>query len=1111
MNHSHSRLLIFPTLQYAATLASALMVLALSRAQEATPAKADPAAVKFFETKIRPLLNDQCMKCHGEKKQKGGLRLDSFQAASQGGDSGVAVTPGDVSHSLLYKAVTYVDQDMQMPPDNKLEANQIADLKKWIELGAPWPDDVKQANAHKPGEFTAEDRAWWAFQPVKKVSPPEIASDNGRVQNPIDQFVLDKLKREGLPQAPEADRSELIRRVSFDLNGLPPTAVELEKMAADKNPKFYETLVDTLLDNPRYGERWAQHWLDLVRYAESDGFRQDAFRPDAWRYRDYVVRSFNEDKPYDQFVREQLAGDEIAPEDPDALVATGFFRQTVYEYNQRDADGQRTGILNDITDVAGELFMGLSFGCARCHDHKFDPILQKDYYRLQAFFAPIGWRDDMTLATPEQRKAHEEKMTGWNAATAGIRARMDAALKPKIAAAKRNQAKKFPDDVQEMYYKPEEQKTAYEKQMSYFVQRQSEEEAESIRSGKAKGSPAKAFLAELKRFDNIKPADLPRAFAATDVGLQAPPVKFSSRRSGEVEVQPGFLTILDPNEATITPLPNLSSTGRRSALAAWLTKPDNMLASRVIVNRVWQYHFGRGLVSTSSDFGRLGDKPSHPELLDWLTTEFVKNGWSLKWLHRVILNSATYKQTTRVKPSEIALKKDPDNRWLWRMTPRRLDASQARDALLVMSGELQPTNAGPSVEPVIPVRTLFTRKIRNRQDDFLRNFDAPAGFQSVSLRDETTTALQSLLMVNGDWPLRRAQGMAATLLKNNTNQTETAVLDAYESAFGRVPKPTEVKDALMFINEQRLLIEGESARTLEAAPPVVDAATSFGDSPLLASRTVPVVAQDGGIPRAVPIPQAIVFKPGTINEKLRVITNEDREGDEFTVEAVVNLDSIYDDVGVRTIAARWNNDKAAKGWAMGITGKATRYESNNLIMQLVGDDFQRSVMHEVVVSGIKIPVGVPCYVAAVVSNHPANDQMTGGTVTFYAKNLADPNAQLEVVVVPHQLVGGYVDHDRALFVGGVDGDARGLWDGAMARVLLCTSALTPPQLLVSGSNEAPKCLFDLQGSTLGSTSEPLFSWEKNSSGKSHVKNVQMEAFADFCHALINSNEFLYLH
>jgi len=1105
----HSRMTTHCVSGLAAMLFSVAPLVAQQPAPK--PVAADPAAVKFFETKIRPLLNDQCMKCHGEKKQKGGLRLDSLQAALQGGDGGAAVTPHDVPRSLLFKAVTYDDQDLQMPPDAKLEPAEIEDLKKWIEMGAPWPDDGKKANVRKPGEFSAEDRAWWAFQPVKQATPPKIANVQARMANPIDQFILDRLQREGLTQAPEADRFELIRRVSFDLNGIPPTYEELEKLVADKDEKFYEKLVDSLLDNPRYGERWAQHWLDLVRYAESDGFRQDAYRPDAWRYRDYVVRSFNEDKPYDRFVREQLAGDELAPEDPNALIATSFFRQSVYEYNQRDVEGQRTGILNDMTDVTGEVFMGLSFGCARCHDHKFDPILQKDYYRLQAFLAPIVWRDDLKLAEPEVKREYDEKMAAWNAATASIRTRMEAALAPKIASAKRKQEEKFPEEVQEMYYKPEDQKSAFEKQVSYFVLRQADEETEAIRKGTAKGgTTAKPFLAELKHFDNLKPRELPKAFVVTDVGPDAPPVKFASRRDGETEVKPGFLTILAPGDAVITPPVNVPSTGRRSALAAWVTRPDNMLASRVIVNRVWQYHFGVGLVATSSDFGRLGEKPSHPELLDWLTTEFVKNGWSIKWLHRMILNSATYKQTARIKPSETASKKDPENRLLWRMSPRRLDASQARDALLVMSGELKDTHDGPGMEPVVATRAIFTRKIRNRQDDFLRNFDTPSGFQSVSRRDQTTTALQSLLMINGDWPLRRAQTMAAALLKDNGRETESAVEDAYRAVYGRSPRSAEVKSALTFINEQRMLIEGESPQNLEPEASVVDAKLAFGDSPLVAPRAV-AGAQDTGVARAAAVPQAIMFKPGTINEKLHVITNEDREGDEFTVEAVLNLDTIYMDAAVRTIVSRWNNDKAAKGWSFGITSKGSRYEPHNLIMQLVGDDFQRSVVHEVVASGIKIPTNIPYYVAAVVSNHPANDQQSGGTVTFYAKNLSDPNAQLEVVVVQHQLIGGYVDKERALMIGGLDGDARGNWDGAMARVALCNTVLNPPQLIVNGAEDAPKCLFDLQGSNLGSTSEPLFAWEKSTGGKRHVKNSQEEAFADFCHALINSSEFLYLH
>ncbi len=1067
----------------------------------ATPGAPDADALKFFEGKIRPLLLNHCMECHGEKKQKHNLRLDNLAYMLHGGDSGPAVVPNDVDASLILKAVSYEDADMQMPPDGKLEDAQIEDLKKWVAMGAPWPEtEVKSAKAEKPGEFSAEDRAWWAFQPVKAVTPPAVADPKARVAGPIDQFVLARLEKEGLPASKPADRYELVRRVYFDLHGLPPTPEQVKAFVEDKRPDAYERLIESLLNHPRYGERWAQHWLDLTRYAESDGYRQDAYRPKAWPYRDYVVRSFNEDKPYDRFVREQLAGDEIAPEDPDVLIATAYLRNGIYEYNQRDAEGQRTTILNEVTDVSGELFLGLSFGCARCHDHKFDPILQRDYFRLQAFFAPVLWRDDLPLATKAEVAAHEKKKQAWEALTVEARAPLEALLTPRKASMHRNAVEKFPDEVQAMMNKPEAEKKPYDRIISYLVERQIVEEYDKLTPAKQKGDfklKLEAALEPLKAFEEFEPKPLPMAFAASDVGTEAPPTIMKTRRGEEV-VEPGFLTLLEPEAPKIAPNTKRNTTGRRTALADWITRPDNPLSTRVIVNRVWQYHFGRGLAGSSSDFGRLGEKPTHPELLDWLAREFVAHGWSLKWLHREILLSATYRQTTRLSPALAGAKGrqpqvvDPENRLLWRMNPARLDAEQARDALLAISGELKPKMGGPGEEVAQPRRTLYTRKIRNSQDDFLRSFDAPPGFASVARRDSTTTALQSLMLINGDWPLSRARAMAGRLLKMPEATTEDQVTRAYELALSRLPTAKELKEAVSFVNHQRQALEKEAGPEPILAGPLMDAKPLFGAHPLGGMKTV-------------------AFKPGSAFEKMRVQTGE-AEGDEFTVEAVVYLDSIYPDASVRTIAARWNNDKASKGWALGVTSEKSRYKPNNLILQLVGDDFQGSVIYEVVASDLRIPLKTPYYVAAVLSHKLAADQKFGGTVTFYARSLADPGAELQKVTVAHPVVGGYANPERQLLIGGRERDSRSLWDGAISRVVLTNQMLEGSQLLIGGVQNAPRCLFDAQAETLTSTSEPKFIWDKPpvKAPSGATLSPRLEALADFCHALINSNEFLYL-
>ncbi|MFZ4764682.1 MAG: PSD1 and planctomycete cytochrome C domain-containing protein [Roseimicrobium sp.] len=1058
--------------------------------------KPDAGALKFFETKIRPLLTEHCYECHGAKKQKANLRLDNLPYILQGGDGGPAVVPGDVEHSHLILAVSYEDADLQMPPDAKLSDTQIADLKKWVALGAPWPEkEAKAVRLNKDGGFSDEDRAWWAIQPVRKPALPAVATRQARIANPIDRFVLAKLETEGLSQAPTADRYELARRLYFDLHGLPPTPEQVAEFVNDKRPDAYERLVDALLNHPRYGERWAQHWLDLARYAESDGYRQDAYRGNVWPYRDYVVRSLNADKPYDQFVREQLAGDEIAPHDPDVLVATAYLRNGIYEYNQRDAEAQRKTILNEITDTSGELFLGLSLGCAQCHDHKFDPIRQLDYYRFQAFFAPLVWRDDLKLATPEQQRAHDEQMRAWEDATKEARGPLDALLQAKKASLRKSAIEKFPEEVQASVNKPEAQKLPYDKILTYLVERQVIEEYNKLTPDKQKGefkAQLEAALAPLKPFEGLKPQPLPVAFAASDVDRVAPPIAIKGRHANSGDVKPGFLSILAPGDAKVEPPAQIPSTGRRTALANWITRGDNPLSTRVIVNRVWQYHFGRGIVSTTSDFGKLGELPSHPELLDWLASEFVANGWSLKWLHRQILQSATYRQTAKLAPSAVALKKDPENRWLWRMNPLRLEAEQARDAILALTGELKPAMGGPGEEAAQPRRAIYTRKLRNSPDEFLHSFDAPPGFVSTSKRDSTTTALQSLMMINGDWTQARAQALAARLGKVPDATTESLVKTAFELALGRPPAKAEQAAAVSFVNRQQALLERESPPAPVLKSPLVDAKTYFGSHPL------------GGV-------KAVAFKPGTPFEKMRVQAGA-LESDEFTVEAVVYLDSVYPDASVRTIASRWNNDKVSKGWAFGVTSEKSAHKPGNLILQLCGDDFQGSVIYEVVPSGIVLATKTPYYVAAVVSHTLAPGQKFGSTVTFHVRNLADANADLQTVAVQHPVVGGYVNAERALMLGGRERDPRSLWDGAISRVVVTSGLLAKDQLLVGTVQNAPRCLFDAQAETLASTSEPKFVWEKTASkpGPGVMASPRLEALADFCHVLINSNEFLYL-
>ena len=1077
----------------------------------ATAAVAAPNAesLKFFEKDVRPLLVEACQECHGPQKHKGGLRLDNLPYILQGGETGPAIVPHKPDASLLIKLVNYEDPDMEMPPDGKLSSAKIEILKKWIAMGAPWPEaEVAAAKpSRKPGDITEDDKKWWSFVPVK--SPPVPAS---KAASPIDAFVQAKLAENGLKPSSAADPVAFIRRATFDLTGLPPTPQEMEAFVHESYASngAYAKLIDRLLDSPRYGERWAQHWLDLVRYAESEGYRLDAYRPNVWPYRDYVVRSLNNDKPYDQFVREQLAGDEMlyakgktvpqTADDLDLLTATGFLRHTIYEYNQRDSEGQWKLIMNEVTDVTADVFMGVSVQCAQCHDHKFDPILQKDYYRLQAFLSNITWAEDKLFATQAQLDDYAAKLKAWEEATKEPRAVIDGIVEPKVTNAQKNAITKFPEEIQAMFAKSREQRTPYEEQIVQLAGRQVYYERERYKADKLKEPEATQYReaqAKLAEFAHLKPKPLIPTLAVGETGPTALPAKFSSRKAGVVATAPGFLTILDSKDAEIPAAkPDALTSGRRTVLANWLTSPQNPLTARVIVNRVWQYHFGKGITTTASDFGRLGDKPSHPELLDWLTSEFIKSGWKLKTLHKLIMASATYQQSTA--SDKDALLKDPDNRLLWRYSPRRLDAEQARDSMLTASGELDLTVGGEGVEKSKPRRSLYLRKMRNTPDDFLASLDAPPGFQSTPERQATTTATQSLLMVNGDWPLDRARAMSARLIKEEPKDDVKRIASAYALAFARQPTKQESTAALAFLKSQRSMLQRESPPPPPVSTPLADAQKFFGPNP--AARTT----------------KTFLLQPGTANEKLRVNLEGKVESDQFAIEAVVKLNSLYPDGTVRTIASRWDNDKTKPGWSLGVTSEKSAHKPNNLIVQLSGSDFQGSPAYEVVASGLRIPVGKPYYVAASIDNHPAAGQTFGGTVTFYARDLSDANAAMQTITVPHQIVGSYINKDRALYVGGREIDKRSLWDGPIARVALRAGQLDAGKLMSWTVNSDPSCIADIsadQAITMEKApAESRWTWESSAAPTkaSGALDPNREALTDLCHALLNSNEFFYL-
>ncbi len=744
-----------------------------------------------FEQEIRPVLISQCIECHGADRQEGGLRLDSRDEILRGGDSGPAIIPGNVQESLLVDAIHY--RGLEMPPHGKLDDRTITRMERWIGDGAVWPTASKLSRANETG-LTDSDRQWWAFQPIRHLQPP-VSSDDHWSQNEIDRFIWQALRDKHLEPAPKASKATLLRRLTFHLIGLPPTLEELDAFEQDTAADAVEKVIDRLLMDPRYGEHWARFWLDLVRYSESDGWNQDAYRPHIWRYRDYVVDAWNQDKPYPEFVRDQLAGDERPEDNPEALTAAGFLRLGIYEYNQRDARGQWNDIMNDLTDVAGDVFLGMSMSCARCHHHKFDPISQQDYFKLRAFFEPLIWRDDLVAATEEEQAEYRRRLEIWEQETASIRARLAALLEPYEKSKWHSTVEKFPLDIQACFHLSREDRTSWQDQMAYLVSRQYLEEGGGPYNGmKKEDAELRSKLeGELAEFDSLKPGPLPKIMTATDFdGILSPTyLPEDARRQA---IPPGFPEVFAeiPFQSSWQVRENTS--GRRTTLAQWIGDPGNPLTGRVMVNRIWQQHFGRGIVATPSDFGQMGARPTHPELLDWLTQTFIADGWSFKKLHKRILLSAAWQQSATHPNAERQQVIDPEGQLVWRARVRRLRAEQIRDAMLCASGELVSKRGGPSVDESSPRRSLYVKSFRNDNSNFLHGFDMANGLQSVAVRDSTTTPLQALLLLHGTYSRERADNMAARLLASD-QPPDQILVQAFRLTWGRDPSATDLKKA----------------------------------------------------------------------------------------------------------------------------------------------------------------------------------------------------------------------------------------------------------------------------------------------------------------------------
>jgi mono/diheme cytochrome c family protein len=775
-------------------LAGWLVVLAWAiapvRTAEAQSGAASDRPAVDFSRQIQPILAKRCFPCHGPDKAEAGLRLNGREAALAGLDSGEhAIVPSKPDQSELLRRVTSDDESTRMPPEGKpLSAAEIQRLRQWIADGAPFEQH-------------------WAFQPPVRQDPPAV-KNAAWVSNPVDAFILAKLEQNGLAPAPPADKVALLRRLYYDLTGLPPTPEEVDAFVADRSSNAYETIVDRLLASPRYGERWARHWLDVVRFAETNSFERDGVKANAWRYRDYVIRSFNDDKPYGQFIREQLAGDELPEVTTDSIIATGYYRLGLWDDEPADPLQARYDELDDIVATTSQVFLGLTVNCARCHDHKIDPIPQADYYRLLAFFHDIqsyGVRSD-------QRSFNQTEISS-----------------PEIAAA---------------HQKLDAQKRQVESQLTGIEQRGIEQmSAEDQRNSEGRGRAAllkeklQDYLndadwrrygqlqAEMARLNATKLPPRESALSLARCLVKPPPTHILMRGNAHVagdEVQPGFPAIFAQSDPVIpAPSPEAKSSGRRSVLANWIASPGNMLTARVMANRVWQHHFGRGIVRSTNNFGYLGDPPTHPELLDWLAQAFVDGGWRFKPLHKLIVMSSTYRMSSQANAAALA--KDPVNNLFWRFDMRRLEAEEIRDAIHAVTGELNLAMYGPGIYPAISAevlagqsrpgegwgkssreeqarRSIYIHVKRSLVTPLLADFDFPDTDSSCAARFTTTQPAQALGMLNGDFLNRRAAALAERLRREAGDDVEAQIKRALRLTLCRQPDERHVERGLALID-----------------------------------------------------------------------------------------------------------------------------------------------------------------------------------------------------------------------------------------------------------------------------------------------------------------------
>jgi hypothetical protein len=871
----------------------------------AAEAPAERAGIEFFERSVRPLLVQHCAECHDNGKAEGGLSIASREALLKGGDSGPAIVSGEPDKSRLIDAVRYKNLDLQMPPKGAMPAADIQALEKWVSMGAPDPRTAEVATGHVPlrGMSIEAGREFWSMKPVVRPAVPVVA-DNEWVKTPVDAFIRAKLDEQGLKPAAAADRRTLIRRATFDLTGLPPTVEEIDAFVADESPDAFERVIERLLASPQYGVRWGRHWLDVARYADSNGLDENLAFGQAWRYRDYVIDSFNSGKPFDRFLIEQIAGDLLPDATAETRTATGFLVLGAKVLAEPDREKLVMDTIDEQIDTVGKAFLGLTLGCARCHDHKFDPVLQSDYYALGAIFkstktfgdtntGAIKHWNEFALANDAEREAMKpveaaiaEKQKAassfkstamakvreaaranaarYLAAAAGLRPGMSLkdeepvalarGLHPRILHHCRLHLSYHEDDPlfdkwrelaavgDEAGIEAHYQKLFADADAAMADAKKADPKAtkvadERLEAARAALNDAAGFLAippqaefafdaatlaeyhrlaeESRVLESASP-DLASAMAVGDgtVAATLPIHVRGSHRNLGTPIARGIPEVLK----TSTPNPEFpAERSGRLELANWMASGEHPLTARVFVNRVWRWHFGDGLVGSTENFGALGDRPTHPELLDWLASEFVRGGWSTRDLHRLIMRSSTYQMASRHPEGALAKNVDPENQLLWKFPMQRLEAEEIRDGILAIAGRLDDRVGGK----MVPLRNrqfvfdhtsidhtkydslrraVYLPVIRNNVYTLFEQFDFPDPTMPTGSRSETTVAPQALFLMNSELVLDSAAALARMVLEEGATD-EARLLVAYRKVLGRLPNAQEAGEAKLFLAE----------------------------------------------------------------------------------------------------------------------------------------------------------------------------------------------------------------------------------------------------------------------------------------------------------------------